>query len=948
MTSPHKNTPIDFERLLESIPDAFCMLDREWRFTCVNRNMERLVVRNRQDLLGSVIWDVFPEAVGSIFDQQYRHAALNQENVSFGAFYPPLSAWFSVRAIPSSEGLAVYIQDISARKETEIGQQRRLESLTAAAEALQFSQDQLKDAQSRLEAAMLAGDIATWTFDIVNDRVVADVNLARLFAVNAVDAAGGSLGAYLQAIHPDDRPRVIDAINQAIASQDQFESEYRVAQPDGSQHWLVARGKIERDNEGRALALPGVVVDITEQIERERRQQLLAELSERARRMTDPEEIIADAVRSIGQFLGLSRCAFADIDIEADTCSVPVDYCSDDSIASIVGVFPISAFGQHLLNEFQAGRTVAVDDVKTDPVRIAPENVGAYEAFSIRSYIAAPVVHSARTVSCLACHSAMPRHWKAEDVELVQLVVERTWLTIEVVRQQRALAREADERREAHQRTGRILESITDAFFALDSDWRFTYINGQAEELWERTREDLLGSNVWNEFPEAVGSAFDLNFRHAMVTGNSVSFEEFYAPLNTWLEVRAYPYDNGLSVFFQNVNERKEQEQALRESEERLRLATEGAGIGIWKLIPATNELTWSKRCSEIFGLPTDGSVEITGELAWSTVHSEDLRDVMAAIDRSVRENVPYFREFRVVHSNGDIRWIQSHGKPYRDQQGELMRVEGVLMDITPQREAADRLAMAYGKERNIASQLQSALQPELPGAIPGLGVAKYYEAALTDEAAVGGDFHDVFAIEKGCTALVVGDLSGKGLQAAAQVSIVRNMLRAFLYSKPTVAEAVNDLNRIVADNNLLTGFSTLFVGTYDGGTHSLNYVNCGQEPALIKRKATGAVEALMPTGPILGTVSNAQYIQTTVELASGDAIAIFTDGLTEVGPSRRDMLGNDGVAELLSGIALTGNARNATEEAETLLRSLVEGVNSAAAGGVMRDDTCLLVAIVD
>jgi len=279
MTSPHNNTPIDFERLLESIPDAFCMLDREWRFTCVNRNMERLVVRNRQDLLGSVIWDVFPEAVGSIFDQHYRHAALNQENVSFEAFYPPLSAWFSVRAIPSSEGLAVYIQDISVRKETEIGQQRRLESLTAAAEALQFSQDQLKDAQSRLEAAMLAGDIATWPLVIVNDRVVADVNLARLFAVNAVDAAGGSLGAYLQAIHPDDRPRVIDVINQAIASQDQFESEYRVAQPDGSQHWLVARGKIERDNEGRALALPGVVVDITEQIGRERRQQLLAELS---------------------------------------------------------------------------------------------------------------------------------------------------------------------------------------------------------------------------------------------------------------------------------------------------------------------------------------------------------------------------------------------------------------------------------------------------------------------------------------------------------------------------------------------------------------------------------------------------------------------------------------------------------------------------------------------
>ena len=153
--------------------------------------------------------------------------------------------------------------------------------------------------------------------------------------------------------------------------------------------------------------------DITARVERGRRERFLADLAERARGLTDPDELIADAVRSVGEFLGVSRCLFADIDIEADTCAVPLHYRADDSVASIAGVFPISAFGPFVVAEYKAGRTAVVDDVRADRVKAPPESLAAYEAIGVRAYVAAPVLHSTRLVSALAVHSPVPRHWES-------------------------------------------------------------------------------------------------------------------------------------------------------------------------------------------------------------------------------------------------------------------------------------------------------------------------------------------------------------------------------------------------------------------------------------------------------------------------------------------------------------------------------------------------------
>ena len=108
-----------------------------------------------------------------------------------------------------------------------------------------------------------------------------------------------------------------------------------------------------------------------------------------------------------------------------------------------------------------------------------------------------------------------------------------------------------------------IVDRVTDAFFALDTGFRFTYLNERAETLLKRSREELIGRVMWDEFPQTVETQFPDGFHRAMDEQVPVSFEIYHTQLETWFEARAYPSETGLSVYMRDVSERKAQETTL-------------------------------------------------------------------------------------------------------------------------------------------------------------------------------------------------------------------------------------------------------------------------------------------------------------------------------------------------------------------------------------------------
>ncbi|WP_436346557.1 sensor histidine kinase [Natronorubrum sp. FCH18a] len=120
-----------------------------------------------------------------------------------------------------------------------------------------------------------------------------------------------------------------------------------------------------------------------------------------------------------------------------------------------------------------------------------------------------------------------------------------------------------------------VYERITDAVFALDEEWRFTFLNERTEHLLERSEAELLGTSIWEAFPGAVDSPFQREYERAMETQDPVTFQEFYAPLDAWLEVRAYPSETGLTVYFRDITDRVRRKERLEKREQALHDAYE-------------------------------------------------------------------------------------------------------------------------------------------------------------------------------------------------------------------------------------------------------------------------------------------------------------------------------------------------------------------------------------
>jgi len=243
-------------------------------------------------------------------------------------------------------------------------------------------------------------------------------------------------------------------------------------------------------------------------------------------------------------------------------------------------------------------------------------------------------------------------------------------------------------------------------------------------------------------------------------------------------------------------------------------------------------------------------------------------------------------------------------------------------------------LRAAHDRQRRIAETLQESLLPNVPARIGAFEVAHKYQAAL-DESVIGGDFFDLFPLGGDSLAVVMADVSGKGLKAAVQTAMLKYTLRGFAAEHPDAPGAV--LARV---NDVLSGplsshdgFVTLFYGVLDTRTGTLRYANAGHEAPLI-RAADGTVAALPESdGLALGAIAGVPYEDAAAVLAPGDLLLLFTDGLTEARAADRTFLNHEGVAAFL--------AETRADAGETV-RDVYASV-SAFAGDVRRDDVAML-----
>jgi diguanylate cyclase (GGDEF)-like protein/PAS domain S-box-containing protein len=254
-----------------------------------------------------------------------------------------------------------------------------------------------------------------------------------------------------------------------------------------------------------------------------------------------------------------------------------------------------------------------------------------------------------------------------------------------------------------------VLESMTDAFYTLDHAWRFTYLNEAAERLLQRPRAELLGTSIWQAFPEARGTRFELEYRQAVELQRPSAFEELYVPLNTWKEIRIFPSKEGLAVYCTDVSERKRLQEAERQNAERFQVVASTTTDIIWDWDTAGDRIWWSEGIHSVFGYDVEQFDAGIG--GWGRhLHPDERERVVAGLFSALRSPRPDWRdEYRFMRRDGSYAEVRDRGTFIRNSDGAATRVIGAMVDITEQKQAEADRARAEARNRVQASLLDKA-----------------------------------------------------------------------------------------------------------------------------------------------------------------------------------------------------------------------------------------------
>ena len=255
---------------------------------------------------------------------------------------------------------------------------------------------------------------------------------------------------WLQAVHDDDRDRVAAAWQAGVAAGTPIELSYRLRRRDGQYRHVNANGApvFEQD---RVAEWVGVCVDVTASLESEQslkqsqeRLLLLDHVGQATRGLTDANRVMETTARMLGEYLGVTRCAYADVDADGNRFTIRSDWAVH-GVPSSAGVYSLDLFGPHATSNLRRGRHLVVGDVD----RELGDEGGArmFNAIGIKAVVCAGLVKDGRLVAMMAVHQSTPREWTAREVALIEDVVERCWAHIERVRDS-AMLREQDRRKD--------------------------------------------------------------------------------------------------------------------------------------------------------------------------------------------------------------------------------------------------------------------------------------------------------------------------------------------------------------------------------------------------------------------------------------------------------------------------------------------------------------------
>ncbi|HEX5657061.1 MAG TPA: PAS domain S-box protein, partial [Polyangiales bacterium] len=433
-----------------------------------------------------------------------------------------------------------------------------------------------------------------------------------------------------------------------------------------------------------------------------REYRFLAELAAATQHLVEPADVMATTARMVSDELGVDRCAYAEVEDESLFVIIG-DYARDAT--SIVGRWPVAAFGPECARCMRAGEPYVVHDVNDSPF-IGPEHLTAYRATTIGAVICVPLHKQGKFTAAMAVHQKVPRRWSRLELELVTRVVARCWEALERARVSRTL-------QESEARYRAMFEASPECVVLIAADGTILQANPAALRSTEAEREEeLTGRSVYElVVPEHRERFASFNQRVCAGESGALDFEIVgLRGTRRTMEANAVPLPGGAGQvqlsLARDVSERVRAERALSDSRGRLDYAVRLSGVGFWYCDLPFDELIWDPRVRDHFFLTLHERVTI--ETFYARIHPDDREPTREAIERSIQQRSSYDVVYRTVEPvSGAIKFVRALGGTTYAADGTPIRFDGVTVDVTAQRRDQDRLSLALEREREQAARLR-------------------------------------------------------------------------------------------------------------------------------------------------------------------------------------------------------------------------------------------------
>ena len=294
------------------------------------------------------------------------------------------------------------------------------------------------------------------------------------------------------------------------------------------------------------------------------------------------------------------------------------------------------------------------------------------------------------------------------------------------------------QRDELEEELNEIFKRVDEAFMALDEEWYITYVNDQAAELVQLPPEELLEARVWDVLYEISDGHLREMAEEAMAANEPLEVEYYSDVLDIWVEVRGYPAESGMSVYFRDITERKERERELQHIRERMEFALTATDAVVWDWNVDEDRASFYPSAESLYGTTVE-----TWEDFVEVIHPEDRQRAQESIENALETGEPKYEEIRIVR-DGEVRWIEAPGHPIQDDDGPT-RMIGVARDITERKTYERKLTESNERLQQFAHAVSHDLQEPLRMVSSYL---KLIEDRYADELDEAGEEFIEFAVD--------------------------------------------------------------------------------------------------------------------------------------------------------------------------------------------------------